>query len=89
MPAIDTTPTMPTKTLVPRSFIFTAPLDLVCVACTPVLVVEVEDEVPLSRIACALNAAKLLAPDSTAFTENTMPCPQCPDCLQYTQIGAV
>ena len=49
---------------------------------------EVELPVPLSCIARAWNAAKLLGPLSTALTENTMPWPQWVACLQYTQIGA-
>jgi hypothetical protein len=45
--------------------------------------------VPLSWIALAWKAAKLLGPDSTAFTLKTIPVPQWPAWRQYAQIGWV
>jgi len=46
-------------------------------------------EVPLIRSASSRKFSKLLGPVSTALAENTIPEPQCPVCLQKTQIGAV
>lgn len=48
-----------------------------------------DDDVPLSAMALALKASNVLALVSTAFTENTMPCPQCPAWRQYAQMGVV
>lgn len=45
--------------------------------------------VPLSWIALDWKAAKLLGPDSTAFTLKTIPVPQWPAWRQYAQIGWV
>ena len=47
----------------------------------------VEVELP-PDIALALKAAKLLGPDSTELTENTMPDVQWVPCRQYAQMGA-
>jgi len=84
-------PTNATATPAPRlTWTIPAPLALD-------LFVDVDDEaevddvdvVPFCCFAAAWNAAKLLGPDSTAFTLKTMPEPQWVACLQYAQMGAV
>lgn len=50
---------------------------------------DADVDVPLSAMALALKASKVLALVSMAFTENTMPCPQCPAWRQYAHMGVV